>query len=99
MTRAERLAAAAFIVSAATAIAVLVVYVQHPDPQWEGALLGIATLAFGAAFVIIANGLLPAGPAVEQRERFGAALAERVQVEEAVERVAVLSRGRCRLAC
>lgn len=94
MTRAERLAAAAFIVSAATAIAVLVVYVQHPDPQWEGALLGIATLAFGAAFVIIANGLLPPGPAVEQRERFGADLDEREEVEEAFERIDVLSRRR-----
>jgi len=94
MTRAERLAAAAFIVSAVTAIAVLVVYVQHPDTQWEGALLGIATLAFGAAFVIIAHGLLPPGPAVEQRERFGADLDEREEVEEAFERIDVLSRRR-----
>ena len=51
--RAERLAATGFLVAAASAIAVLVVYVQWPDTQWEGVLLGIAMLAFGAAFVLL----------------------------------------------
>ena len=98
MTRAERLAAVSFIVSAATAIALLVIYIQHPDPQWEGALLGVAMLAFGAAFVIVAHGLLPAGPAIEERERFGADLDEQEEMEEAFERIDVLTRRRFLLA-
>ncbi len=94
MKRAERLAAASFLVSAATATVLLVVYVQAPNTQWEGALLGVAMLAFGAAFVLIGNFLLPPGPAINERERFGADLDEAEEVEESFERIDVLTRRR-----
>jgi ubiquinol-cytochrome c reductase iron-sulfur subunit len=94
MNRAERLASSAFLVAAAAAVALLVRYVQAPDTQWEGALLGVAMLAFGGAFVLIGNFLLPPGPAIDQRERSGADLAEEEEVEEAFERIDVLTRRR-----
>jgi ubiquinol-cytochrome c reductase iron-sulfur subunit len=94
MKRSERLAAACFLVCAAASIGLLIVYVQHSNPQWEGVLLGLALAAFGAAFVIIAHGLLPPGPAVNYREPFGADRAEAGGVEESFERIDVVSRRR-----
>lgn len=94
MKHPDRLAAFFFFVSTASAIALLVVYIQHPDPQWEGVLLGVAFLAFGTALVIVARELLPKGPAINERERFGADREEAEEVEESFERINVLSRRR-----
>ncbi len=94
MKHPDRLAAFFFFVSTASAIALLVVYIQHPDPQWEGVLLGVAFLAFGTALVIVARELLPKGPAINERERFGADREEAEEVEESFERIDVLSRRR-----
>ena len=71
MRSAERIGAIAFLASAASAIALVVIYFQYPNTQLEGALLGAALMAFGVAFVVIAHGLLPVGPSVERRELFG----------------------------
>ena len=94
----ERLAAAAFLLCGAAAVALLVVYVQHSNTQWEGALLGLALAAFGVGFLLVARGLLPPGPAVDIRVPFGADIGEAGEVEESFERIDVLSRRRFLLA-
>jgi ubiquinol-cytochrome c reductase iron-sulfur subunit len=94
MRRPQRLASLAFGVSALSAVALIVVYVQRPSTQWEGALLGVALAAFGVALVIVAHQLLPAGPSVDMREEFGADTREEDRVEESFERVDVVTRRR-----
>lgn len=98
MRSAERIGAIAFLASAASAIALVVVYFQYPNTQLEGALLGAALMAFGVAFVVIAHGLLPVGPSVERRELFGDDAEAAGDVEESFERIDVLSRRRLLLA-
>jgi ubiquinol-cytochrome c reductase iron-sulfur subunit len=92
--RAERLAIVAFLVCALSSVALVIVYFQHSDPQWEGVLLGFALGAFGVAFVAIAHGLLPPGPSIEMREEFGADVEESEEVEESFERIEAVSRRR-----
>lgn len=92
MRRPQRLASAAFGVSALSAVVLIIVYVQHPNPQWEGALLGLALAAFGVALVVVSHRLLPPGPSVDQREHFGADTGEEQRIEESFERVDVVTR-------
>ena len=49
-------------------------------------------MAFGVAFVVIAHGLLPAGPSIDIREPFGADEATADDVEESFDRIDVVSR-------
>jgi ubiquinol-cytochrome c reductase iron-sulfur subunit len=66
--RAERLAAAAFLVAAVGAVALGFVYAEGGDPQLEGLLLAVSLGGIGVGLVIWANKLLPQGPVQEQRE-------------------------------
>jgi ubiquinol-cytochrome c reductase iron-sulfur subunit len=65
--RAERAAFACFVLTAAAAVALAVVYAVGGQPQAEGALLGTALLSLGAGLVFWAHWLMPRGPFVEQR--------------------------------
>jgi quinol---cytochrome c reductase iron-sulfur subunit len=98
VTRAERLAIAAFLLTALAVIGLLVVYWQHPNTQWEGALLGLGFLAFGTALVLVAHGLLPAGPAIDPRPPFGTDALERQEIGESFDRIDVLSRRKFLIA-
>jgi ubiquinol-cytochrome c reductase iron-sulfur subunit len=98
VTRAERLAIAAFLLTALAVIGLLVVYWQHPNTQWEGVLLGLGFLAFGTALVLVAHGLLPAGPAIDPRPPFGTDALERQEMGESFDRIDVLSRRKFLIA-
>lgn len=94
MTRAERLAIAAFLLTALAVAGLVIIYLQHPSTRWEGVLLGLGFLAFGAALVLVAHGLLPPGPAVDERPPFGTDALEREEMAESFDRVDVVSRRR-----
>lgn len=80
--RAERLAAAAFLVAAASGVALGFVYAGGGDPQLEGLLLAVALGGIGTGLVIWANKLLPQGPVVEQRDDLPTTEEEREAFEE-----------------
>jgi ubiquinol-cytochrome c reductase iron-sulfur subunit len=63
----ERTAAAAFLVAAASALGLMVLYWRGGQPQLEGLLIGITFAGIAVGLVLWANGLLHGGPYVEQR--------------------------------
>jgi quinol---cytochrome c reductase iron-sulfur subunit len=98
VTRAERLAIAAFLLTVIAVAGLVIIYLEHPSTQWEGVLLGLGFLAFGAALVLVAHGLLPAGPAIDDRPPFGTDTLERQGAEESFDRIDVLSRRKFLIA-
>ncbi len=72
--RATVVAATSFVLAAVGAVAFVVLYGLGPDAvagaytQWLGAALATALLGTGVGLVTWAQGLMPAGPDVEERE-------------------------------
>jgi ubiquinol-cytochrome c reductase iron-sulfur subunit len=71
VNRTELRAAAGFLLGAACAVVLAVLYWRGGQPQLEGALLGIAFAGVGYGFVTWANRLLPQGPHTEPRPPLG----------------------------
>ena len=69
--RAERWAAAGFVLAGLCAVALAAVYWRGGQPQLEGLLLGVAFAGLGFGFVTWANRLLPQGPFTEPRPPLG----------------------------
>jgi len=92
-TRAARGATFAFLVTAASAVALAVVYARGGNPRAEGALLFVALFALGWGLVIVGHHLFGGEERVEERHRFGDP-ESREDVEEALERGETLSRRR-----
>ncbi|MEA2844257.1 MAG: ubiquinol-cytochrome c reductase iron-sulfur subunit, partial [Actinomycetota bacterium] len=65
--RAERRVAVSFLVCAASAVGLAVVYLRGGNPQLEGLLLGLALASIAVGFVMWANHLMPRGPFVDSR--------------------------------
>jgi ubiquinol-cytochrome c reductase iron-sulfur subunit len=65
--RAERRIAALFLLSAASAVALAIVYLRGGQPQLEGLFLGLALGGVACGFVIWGNHLLPQGPFADDR--------------------------------
>jgi ubiquinol-cytochrome c reductase iron-sulfur subunit len=65
--RAELRAASLFLLAAASAVALAIVYWVGGQPQLEGLFLGLALTGVACGFVIWGNELLPKGPFVDQR--------------------------------
>ncbi len=92
--RAERQVAAGFSVSAVAALVLAVVYWQGGQPQWEGALLGLALGGLAYGFVVWAHRLLPPGGVAEDRKPLEAGEEAREALEEDIERGGVVTRRR-----
>lgn len=90
--RAERAAASLFVLAAVAALGLAAVYWQGGNPQLEGALLGVALGAVGAAFVVWGNHLMPQGPETQERPVLGAPTAEQDALADDIEREGVLTR-------
>lgn len=90
--RAERASASFFVLAAAAALGLALVYWRGGNPQLEGALLGVALGAVGAAFVIWGNHLMPQGPEEQERKVLAASSTERDALAEDIEREGVLTR-------
>jgi ubiquinol-cytochrome c reductase iron-sulfur subunit len=90
----ERVVAVSFLVSAAAAIGLGVVYWRGGQPQLEGALLGAAFggLAFG--FVTWGNHLMPQGPYVGERHELASDERTVEALEDDLERGGQLTRRR-----
>jgi ubiquinol-cytochrome c reductase iron-sulfur subunit len=63
----ERSIAIAFLLSAASSIALAIVYLRGGQPQAEGALLGLSLGGLAIGFVLIAKHFLPHGPFQQER--------------------------------
>jgi ubiquinol-cytochrome c reductase iron-sulfur subunit len=83
-----------FLMSAAAAVAVTAVYWTGGDPQWEGALLGVALGGLGVALVVWAHHLFPRGPYVEPRPPLSSGAAQQAATDADFERAGI---GRRRL--
>jgi ubiquinol-cytochrome c reductase iron-sulfur subunit len=88
----ERLAATCFVVAAAAALALMLVYWRGGQPQLEGVLIGVAFAGVGIGLVLWANGLLSGGPYVEERERLIATPEEAEALRQDLERGGLLGR-------
>jgi ubiquinol-cytochrome c reductase iron-sulfur subunit len=86
--------AGSFLLSAASAITLTVVYAEGGDPQLEGIFLGLAFLGLAAGLITWAHRLLPHGPFAEPRPELAADPAERAATEADFERGGVLTRRR-----
>ncbi len=91
--RATRGATVAFLVTFGTTVALAVVYARGGNPRAEGALLCVALIAFGWGLVIIGHHLFGGEARVETRHELTAPEGDR-DVDEAIDRVGVLSRRR-----
>jgi ubiquinol-cytochrome c reductase iron-sulfur subunit len=91
-TTGERLAFAAFVVSALCLLALAVVYAVGGQPQAEGALLGGGLLALGLGLVLWAHWLMPRGPFVQERHELAGPEEELEGLEETLEHPAGVSR-------
>jgi ubiquinol-cytochrome c reductase iron-sulfur subunit len=95
---AERLVALAFLVTMASGLALLVLYVAGGQTQLEGILLFLCLGGLGSGLVIWAHRLLPNDLHVEARhplapdERAAAALADAITAEQGVTRRTMLMR-------
>ena len=90
--RAVARASAAFLVAAASAIGLGIVYARGGQPQIEGALLSVAFLAIGFGLITWAKHLLPQGPWAEHREHLPTPERDRQAFEADFERAGVLGR-------
>jgi ubiquinol-cytochrome c reductase iron-sulfur subunit len=92
--KAARLVSGCFLLSAAGAIALIVVYWRGGQPQLEGTFLAVAFLSLGTGFVLWAHHLLPNTPRVEARPPLGTTPEEREELIEDLDRGGVLERRR-----
>jgi ubiquinol-cytochrome c reductase iron-sulfur subunit len=90
--RAEIRVAAAFVASAASAVALAVVYSSGGQPQLEGLFLGVALLLLAVGFVSWAKHLLPQGPAVAERHPHDSTRADEAAVEAEADRDGSITR-------
>ncbi|MEA2827716.1 MAG: ubiquinol-cytochrome c reductase iron-sulfur subunit [Actinomycetota bacterium] len=90
--RAERRVATSFLLSAAAALALALVYMTGGNPQLEGTFLALALAGLAVGFVMWANHLMPRGPFVDDRHEPGGSEAELEEVEADVERGGILTR-------
>ncbi len=81
---AETFVVACFLTAAAAGLGLAVVYALGGQPQWEGALLGLALLGLGVGLVAWSHRFLSGGPYEEHREDFGSTRSERIE-ERALE--------------
>jgi ubiquinol-cytochrome c reductase iron-sulfur subunit len=89
--RATRGATFAFLVTCASAVGLAVVYARGGNPRAEGILLCLALVAFGWGLVIVGHHLFGGEERIEERHVL-VAPAEEEDVDEALDRVGVLSR-------
>lgn len=80
--RAERAAAAGFLVSAAASLVLAGVYLAGGQPQAEGALLALALVGLGYGFVLWGHHLAPQGPVEEPRHPLPTSAGERQAFDE-----------------
>ncbi len=97
--RAERRAAAGFLLCTACAAGLGLVYWRGGQPQLEGLLLGLAFAGLCVGFVTWANHLLPKGPFTGERQPLPSSTADRVGLDEDVERGGSLSRRKLLQRC
>ena len=90
--RAEKRVVTSFLVSAAAAVGLAVVYMTGGNPQLEGTLLAVSLAGLAVGFVMWANHLMPKGPFVDARHDPEASEAELDEVESDVERGGILTR-------
>ena len=84
--------ATSFLVSAAGAVALAIVYMTGGNPQLEGTFLALALAGLAVGFVMWANHLMPRGPFVDDRHDPEATEAEMDELEADVERGGILTR-------
>ena len=70
-------------IAIAAAVAVTVVYALGGQPQWEGALLGLALGGVAVALIVFARRMLPGGHFVQVREELPGTQDERASVASA----------------
>ena len=90
----ERFATTAFLLSAAAAIGLAVVYARGGNVQLEGALILVCFGALGAGLVTIAHRLLSTAQYAEEREPLPTTAEERKAFEHDLERGESLTRRR-----
>ena len=90
----ERFAAIAFLLSAAAAIGLAVVYARGGNVQAEGALILVCFGALGAGLVTVAHRILSSGPFEEEREPLPTRPEERKAFEHDLERGERVTRRR-----
>jgi ubiquinol-cytochrome c reductase iron-sulfur subunit len=90
----ERFAAAAFLLSAAAAIGLTVVYARGGNVQAEGALILVCFGGLGAGLVTVAHRILSSGPFEEERESLPTSPEERQAFERDLERGEGVTRRR-----
>jgi ubiquinol-cytochrome c reductase iron-sulfur subunit len=91
---AARVVSACFLLSAAAAVALSVVYWRGGQPQLEGVFLAISFGALGAGFVIWAHHLLPSEPHAEPRPPLESTPEDQEEFAEDFERGGVVERRR-----
>ena len=92
--RGQRLASVAFLLSAAAAVGLAIVYARGGNVQFEGALLLICFGGLGAGLVIVAHRLLPTEQYAEEREVLPTTADERQAFERDFERGERVTRRR-----
>lgn len=90
----ERFAATTFLLSAAAAIGLAVVYARGGNVQAEGALILVCFGALGAGLVAVAHRILSTGPFEEEREALPTTAEERKAFEQDLERGEGVTRRR-----
>lgn len=90
--RAELVIAASFLVTAAAAVGLAIVYLSGGQPQLEGGLLAVAFGGLAYGFVTWGQKLMPQGPVVEERHRLTSTEAEADELESDLERGGVITR-------
>ncbi|HMF81660.1 MAG TPA: Rieske (2Fe-2S) protein [Acidimicrobiia bacterium] len=90
----DRFATAAFLLSAAAAIGLAIVYARGGNVQAEGALILVCFGALGAGLVTVAHRILSTGPFEEEREPLPTSPEERQAFERDMERGEGVTRRR-----
>ena len=95
---AERVAIAAFLLSALAGIGLAIVYALGGQPQAEGVLLGTALCSLGIGLVVWAHWFMPHGPFAQDRERLTSTAQQQAAFDESLERHGTLTRRKALLA-